>query len=113
LGTEHIAWAKLDRQHRAAAPFGKEVPRLVGVWVSDVAEAPRKWLKGLVPDVLILNDINIRTFQKDVHGSTMTSRDIDRAKFQVKSGTVDIYVAGFPCNPWSSRGCHRSRGACE
>ena len=34
----------------------------------------------------------------------MITRDADGKVFKVKRNDVDMYVCGFPCNPWSARG---------
>ncbi len=95
LGTEHIAWADLMR----VAP---SAPAIDAVWVCDSADAPRNWLRSLLPSVKVLDDVNVRVFKRGP--GRMTARDIDGHRFTVGSGDLDIYLAGFPCNPWSTRG---------
>ena len=102
LGTEHIAWSILLREDVRGV-----VPQIDGVWVCDSSEAPQKWLRQVLPhgSVPILDDINIRSFKKNNQNQNiMIARDIDGNKFQSTTGDVDLYIAGFPCNPWSSRG---------
>ena len=99
LGTESAAWAALQRKCSG-------VPAASAVWASDIEECCRQWLRKTKPDARILENITVRTFKRSKPGAplAMITKDIDGNVFKAQRNAIDIYVCGFPCNPWSARG---------
>ena len=74
--------------------------------MADVDGCCKRWLRRSVPDATVLGDMTVRLFKRPhPHGPmTMITRDENGKIFKCKRGDIDLYICGFPCNPWSSRG---------
>ena len=108
LGTPSLAWEYLRSQHK-----GKVLPPVLkDVWACDKATSATRWLQHVV-QCPGLNDVRERKFDAAepprVHATTIAG-----ARISFQRGCVDLYVAGFPCSPWSPRGVHdRNRHLCR
>jgi DNA-cytosine methyltransferase len=91
-----MAWNMLQLAAPQACPA-------VEVWTSEIGDAPRRWLARLLPSAVHFNNVK-RSYKKTASGFTMTGTTVGGGTASIKTGAVDVYVAGFPCNPWSSRG---------
>jgi hypothetical protein len=112
LGTEAVAWQILRRRCPSA-------PVAQVAWLSDIADGAQKWLRRQHPNVPILTDVNARVFKRkgEPIEHCFVARDFSGKVRKFANGACDVYVVGFPCNPWSSRGyqgelCSRSDSPC-
>lgn len=74
------------------------------VWACDKAMLSRRWLENqlhITPDKIFL-DVNLRTYTKD--GFLSVNSLGGKKSIHREAAALDLYVAGFPCTPFSSKG---------
>lgn len=97
LATHHLAWNILRRVSERAPPIAE-------VWASEIGRGPRQWLAEILPGTTLFQDMSKRRLAKKDGKYVMTGTTVGGTFACIESASIDMYVAGFPCNPWSARG---------
>lgn len=95
LATPELMW-KMARMFQSSLPVAEHV------WTCDISTASRAWIRKVLPQVLILDDMSTRTFERDA----IVSEDVDGNKVRISrmKADLDLYITGFMCSPFSSAG---------
>jgi len=80
------------------AAVGLRLCRLL--YACDITPASQRWLQSAFVHQHLLPDMRKRKFS----GTGMHTSDVDGMPVFVPKGQVDVYVCGFPCQPFSTKG---------
>ena len=96
LATHTLAWNALRRVSDRAPPISE-------VWASETGRGPRQWLAQIIPGTVLFQDASRRLAKQDGK-YVMTGKTVEGTVACIESESIDMYVAGLPCNPWSASG---------
>ena len=83
------------------AAVGLRTPKFL--FACDITPASQRWLQGAFAPRHFLPDMCQRRFGED----GMRTHDIQGKPVFVPKGLLDVYVCGFPCQPFSAKGPRR------